>query len=103
VICVELDIVEAPEAAVPDRYSALIVLGAGIGIRMYEALGLTLDRVDFLRRQVAIVVLGNFVVSKHVMRTRHSEIYPVQVNSDGESACRRDPVHPHARDGWPSI
>jgi hypothetical protein len=54
VICVELDIVEALEAAVPDRYSALIVLAAGIGIRMYEALGLTLDRVDFLRRQVAI-------------------------------------------------
>jgi integrase len=36
------------------RYRALIVLGAGTGVRISEALGLTVDRVDFLRRKVEI-------------------------------------------------
>ena len=39
---------------VPDRYRALIVLGAGTGVRISEALGLTNDRVDWLRRSVKI-------------------------------------------------
>ena len=46
--------VEALADAVPDRYRALIVLGAGTGIRISEALGLTLDRVDFLKKTVTI-------------------------------------------------
>lgn len=33
-------------AIVPARYRALIVLGAGCGLRLSEALGLTVDRVD---------------------------------------------------------
>lgn len=37
-------------AAVPDRYRALVMLAAGTGLRQGEALGLTLDRCDFLRR-----------------------------------------------------
>lgn len=40
--------------AVPERYRALIVLGAGTGVRISEALGLTTDRVDWLRRTVRI-------------------------------------------------
>jgi integrase len=40
--------------AVPDRYRALIVLLTGTGLRPSEALGLTQDRVDFLRRQVKV-------------------------------------------------
>ena len=45
---------EALVAAVPDRYRALIVLGAGMGLRQGECFGLTVDRVDFLRRQVRV-------------------------------------------------
>lgn len=41
-------------AAVPDRLRALLVLCAGCGLRQGEALGLTVDRVDFLRRTVTI-------------------------------------------------
>lgn len=33
---------------------ALIVVGAGLGLRQGEAFGLSIDRVDFLRRRVAI-------------------------------------------------
>lgn len=41
-------------AAVPDRYRALILFAAGTGLRQGECFGLTLDRVDFLRRQVRV-------------------------------------------------
>ena len=40
--------------AAPDRYRALIVLGAGTGVRISEALGLTNDRVLWLDRRVKI-------------------------------------------------
>lgn len=40
--------------AVPDRYRALVLLGAGTGVRISEALGLTVDRVDWMRRTVRI-------------------------------------------------
>lgn len=40
--------------AIPHRYRALVVLGAGCGLRLGEATGLTVDRVDFLRRTVKI-------------------------------------------------
>ena len=46
--------VEAMVAAVPDRYRALIVFAAGMGLRQGECFGLTVDRVDFLRRQVRV-------------------------------------------------
>lgn len=39
---------------VPKRYRALIVLGAGCGLRLSEAVGVTVDRVDFLRRTVTV-------------------------------------------------
>lgn len=38
----------------PDRYRALVVLGAGTGVRISEGLGLTNDRIDWLRRTVKI-------------------------------------------------
>jgi integrase len=41
-------------AAVPEHYRALIIASAGLGLRQGEACGLTVDRVDFLRRQVRI-------------------------------------------------
>ena len=46
--------VEALAAAVPDRYRALIVFPAGMGLRQGECFGLTVDRVDFLRRRVRV-------------------------------------------------
>jgi integrase len=38
----------------PDRYKALVTLAAGTGLRQGEAFGLTVDRVDFLRRTVTV-------------------------------------------------
>lgn len=40
--------------AMPDRYRAAVVLAAGTGMRQGEVLGLTVDRVDFLRRRVVV-------------------------------------------------
>jgi integrase len=37
-----------------DRYPTLITLAAGTGIRQGEAIGLAVDRVDFLRRQLTV-------------------------------------------------
>ncbi|HAM22193.1 MAG TPA: site-specific integrase [Actinobacteria bacterium] len=46
--------VRALSDAVPSRYRALVIASAGLGLRQGEACGLTVDRVDFLRRQVRI-------------------------------------------------
>ena len=46
--------VEALADAVPDRYRALLVLGAGTGLRQGEAFGVTVDRIDFLRRTLRV-------------------------------------------------
>ena len=40
--------------AMPDRYRALVVLAAGTGLRQGECFGLTVDRVDFLRRTIRV-------------------------------------------------
>jgi integrase len=40
--------------AVPDRYRALIVLAAGTGVRQGEAFGVTLPRLDLLRRTLRV-------------------------------------------------
>ena len=40
--------------AMPERYRALVVLAAGTGLRQGECFGLTLDRVDFLRRTIRV-------------------------------------------------
>lgn len=41
-------------AAVPAHYTALVIVSAGLGLRQGEACGLTVDRVDFMHRQVRI-------------------------------------------------
>jgi integrase len=46
--------VDALLEALPARYRALVVLGAGAGLRVGEATGLTVDRVDWLRRRVRV-------------------------------------------------
>jgi integrase len=40
--------------AVDSRYRALVVVGAGTGLRQGEAVGVELDQVDFLRRQLVV-------------------------------------------------
>jgi len=50
----EITAVEALAASVPLRYRALIVFAVGTGLRQGECFGLTVDRVDFLRRQVRV-------------------------------------------------
>lgn len=49
-----LEVVDKLAAAMTARYQAIIVLGAGTGVRIGEALGLTVDRVDWLRRTMVI-------------------------------------------------
>ena len=46
--------VHALADAMPARYRALVLVSAGLGLRQGEACGLTVDRVDFLRRHVRI-------------------------------------------------
>jgi integrase len=46
--------VGAMAAAVPARYRALILAGAATGMRQGELLGLTVDRIDFLRRTIRV-------------------------------------------------
>lgn len=46
--------VAALAETIPDRYRALVIVGAGCGLRLGEATGLTVDRVDFLRRMVKV-------------------------------------------------
>jgi integrase len=46
--------VHAIADAIPRRYRALVLASAGLGLRQGEACGLTVDRVDFLRRTVRI-------------------------------------------------
>jgi len=54
IVPLEIAAVEALADAVPERYRALILFAAGTGLRQGECFGLTVDRVDFLRRQVRV-------------------------------------------------
>jgi integrase len=48
------EVVLALADALPDRYRALVILAAGTGMRQGECFGLTVDKIDFLRRAVHI-------------------------------------------------
>jgi integrase len=48
------EVVLALADAVPDRYRALVILSAGSGMRQGECFGLTVDRIDFLRRTLLV-------------------------------------------------
>jgi integrase len=54
IVPLEVAAVERLVAAMPDRCKALIVFAAGTGLRQGECFGLTVDRIDFLRRQVRV-------------------------------------------------
>jgi integrase len=49
-----VDQVEALLGEIPERYRAMVTLAAGTGMRQGECFGLTVDRVDFLRRSINI-------------------------------------------------
>jgi integrase len=49
-----VDEVERLLGAMPDRYRILGTLAAGAGLRLGEALGLTVDRVNFLKRELRV-------------------------------------------------
>lgn len=51
---VTVEQVQSIVAEAPDRMRALVVLAAATGLRQGELLGLTVDRVDFLRREVRV-------------------------------------------------
>lgn len=48
------DEVDVILGAIDDRSRALVAVGAGLGLRQGESFGLSLDRVDFLRRTVKV-------------------------------------------------
>jgi integrase len=54
VVPLPVETVEALIEAFPDRLQAMIVLGAGTGVGLGEDLGLTADRIDWMRRTVTI-------------------------------------------------
>jgi integrase len=51
---VVVEIVMAIAEAMPARYRAYVITGAGTGLRPAELFGLTGDRVDFLRREITV-------------------------------------------------
>ena len=54
VVPLPLDRVLATADAISPRLRALVLLSVGTGLRQGEALGLTVDRLDMLRREVAV-------------------------------------------------
>jgi integrase len=54
VVPLTVDQVRALAEAMPDRYRALVVVGAGTGLRPGELFGLQLRHVDFFKRQVHV-------------------------------------------------
>lgn len=54
IVPLDVEVVRAIEANIAPVFQSLIVLGAGTGVRISEGLGLTVDRVDWLRKVVNI-------------------------------------------------
>lgn len=54
VVPLETSLVVSLRLAVPERYRAIVAVAAGTGMRQGECFGLTVDRIDFLRRQVKV-------------------------------------------------
>ena len=49
-----LEAVEALTEAMPERYRASVTMAAGTGLRQGEVVGVTVDRIDFLHRQLTV-------------------------------------------------
>lgn len=51
---IDMDNVRRLHDGMPDRLGAMVTVGAGLGLRAGEAAGLTLDRINFLRKTVTV-------------------------------------------------
>ncbi|HEU5085248.1 MAG TPA: tyrosine-type recombinase/integrase [Acidimicrobiales bacterium] len=54
VVPLTVEQVDAVRGEMPERLRAAVTLAAGVGLRRGEVLGLSVDRVDFLRRQLTV-------------------------------------------------
>lgn len=54
IVPLEVEAVHAMANEILPRYRATVVLAAGAGLRQGEVLGLTVDRIDFLRKQIRV-------------------------------------------------
>jgi integrase len=54
IVPLSIEAVDGLAYAVPEKYRALVILCAGMGLRQGEAFGLAEDRVDFLRRKIEV-------------------------------------------------
>ena len=54
VVPMSVEQVVAVRAHMPERARAMVTIAAGVGLRRGEVLGLTVDRIDFLRRTVTV-------------------------------------------------
>ena len=54
VVIITTEQVLAIQQALPSQWRAIVALGAGVGLRQGEALGVTLDRINFLKRQLRV-------------------------------------------------
>ena len=111
--------VQAIAAAIGPRHRALVAVGAGLGLRQGEALGLSRDRVNFLKRTVTIdrqvkraasgVAFGALKTERSYRTiplpagisealARHIEQYP---GDDPDGLLFTAPLGGHVRaDGW---
>jgi integrase len=66
--------VQALAAAMPERYQAMVIVQAGLGLRLGELLGLRIQNVDFLKREVRIEEQLAFqtVTRTPTLKTKHS-------------------------------
>lgn len=80
------DQISALSEAVSRRYRAVIIAGAGLGLRPGELFGLTLDRVEFLKRQVR--------VEQQLVRVRGEGVVigPLKTSSSYRSVPLPEPV-----------
>lgn len=86
---VPIDVVERIQAGLPDWMAVAVPLGMGAGLRQGEASGLTVDRVDFLRRTMRV---DRQLVSRYVPA-------PVLAPPKTESSHRTIPLATFLLDG----
>jgi integrase len=60
------DRIPAMAQALPDRYSVVVSIGAGLGLRQGEIFGLAVEDIDFLRREVIVRRQVQIVGAKQV-------------------------------------
>ncbi len=97
------DEIDALRAATPGWFDVALTLGLGAGLRQREASGLTVDRVDFLRRTLTVdrqlVTAGAGRPTFGPLKTKRSYRKVPLADSVIESLARHVEVHGAGRDG----